>query len=1553
MLLWCVLGFIALDLLIVGAFFIPAVQNFAVDTVTRKVSETWGCELSIGEMYLTPTLHVHFHNSVLRDHHDNDMIRIGYVSTDLKRLKVSPVQLYFPYFEVDDAEVVLRLYRGDPDINIGIWAKKLSSNDNDTTPSAGPFLMHIDRLRMTNSEFRYVDDEVRQSQHPTEMDYGYFVLSNLDFDCLDFQVRGGDAADISAKIDRLAFDQYTGFRALNLSGDFRINDKNLIFNDCVLVTPQSRLFFDLAFHYHDWSYKNFVDSVRITANLRPSVLDLADIACFAPAIKGMDNLILLKGQVNGPVNSLNLKDFYLAYQHHTFIEGDFSAENLTDIQNVRLEADLKNSNVSFPELAQFKLPEGATLSFPSILQNAEQNRLTGYFSGTLDDFKTELELQSSLGTASLDLIVNEQQNQRLACKGNVLTKSLALGRILGISDILGNASLSLQVQGTLASPVDFKNLFATSDLNFTAHAHTLGVRQYPLQNITANGILKNKRCEGVVNVADPNFVFNTYAMADFSDELPVYKVDATIDTCFIAQMLNRQPVRDTANMKGIEKFVYFVQQHPAMNLTFNSLKANVIGDELDNLTGTVMLDSLLYVQDTNKELKINNLRLVSILNEDLHKYRLTSNILNLSVNTNYRLAALADTLTDLAYAYLSNVLPARAQKSLVKNSQSESETDDTERFLTLNLETFQINRCLSFFVPDLRIAPRTELYLHINSDNQKDSLYLSCGFFNWKKKLRVDNLLIQAKELQRQHLLFDVAADSISILGTENNTVFKQVDVQLSLTENALAYAMNWYNPEFISTEPSQLNGDIYALSSTNLIGHFRNSTLYLKNYGWTVNEDNAVYWKDGDWQFDNFVLTADESSLRVDGKLSSNEGDKLSAEVRNIDLNVLNSFLGSEEVSFAGDISGNFNLSNKDAKKVLDGKCMISDFVFNDTPFGNVVAFAIMPPEGGLGFVGGIFNRESNLNSAMIADYDIQDLKAENTKAILHGGYDLEKEQLTIKADIDTLDLNFLTPFLASFSQHVAGEASGEISFIMKKDTFYFDGLAKLRKGELGIAYLNTIYNLDGQEILFNKKGFEFKQVKAKDKFGKFAIIDGYCYHNNFNDFTMRFDIAAKDFLALNTTKSQDMAFYGDGIVSGDIRIIGDGDKMRFTSDNLVTRKGTVFTLPLGSAETATNSDVIIFKSSDNQSMELPTPTSEIDVDLNFTVTQDALVRLELDPSIGGTLQAKVAGPFRLILNDADGLQLNGELAIQSGSFHLTLKDVIDKILTLQPNGTISFMGPVENATVNASAVYKTNASLNEILPSDVLGTTLKRMPVNAFLNLTGPLLNPNIDFSFQLPNSTKDVSTMFFSALDTTNAQKRTQQFFSLLVLGKFQSDNELTTNMVTSAVEYTGVELLTNTVSNLISQNLKYVDIGLNYRNADETHGAEYSVSAATSLYNDRIVIEGSFGYSENKDNVANDNNFIGDYSIEYALNEEKNWRVKVFNVTNQYSFLTQSSPYAQGVALIYKQEFNDAKDLRDSWKRNKKRKDESSKKSKRKNRKNKERETIEGVENKENK
>ena len=1535
-LLWIVGVFLLLDLLIVGLLFVRPVQNFVADFATEKVSEVWGCDLIIGEMYLTPTLNVKLYDCVLRDYRNNDMIRIGSCKTSLLHLTLKPTELWFGTFAVDDAEVVVRKYKGDEKVNIALWAQKLKKKEKPKSV----FVMHCDRLHLTNSEFRYVNDEKRRPDSPQSgiIDYGFFQLQNIELDCIDFLVRSDD---ISAEISRLACSQYSGFNILNSGGRFRINSHHIIYDNAFVVTPNSRIFLDLAMIYDKWTFADFTNTVIFNARIHPSKFGLADIACFAPKTEGMNGLLLFSGDVIGTINDLMARKLYAKFGKNSFIEGNFNLNGITDISNVKLDLDFKKSNIDMADIADFNLPSGKKIALPASIASLHSNQLTGKFKGTLDDFKTELALKSSAGNVKLDMEASSDADNMMRCSANVSAAGVNVGRFLK-SDLVGPVTLSAKIDGKFASPLRRSDFVETADVKLHAFVRQCHLKNYPLQNVNVDATYKRKNCEASLLAMDKNVQLVFDGTADFSEELPKYSGELKVDKLTVGEAFAQCATVDSATAAGFDKFISFAQRHQDMNLTLGLLKANIVGNNLDNLSGVIMLDTVVYTQDS-RQLKSNTARLIAANIDGVSKYRFTSDILNAYFSTNYELKTVADSLYNVAYGYFPNLLPARESKGIAETEVSGS--DDEERFVTAELETFAIHRLLYFIYPEIRIAPKTQAYIHLSSDTLKDSIYVDCAFFELKNVLRVKNVNAISKEKGRNNLGLVIVADTVSILGEKRNFSFSDIDFKTHIRRNAVDYDLRWRNPAIISEKLSWLAGTFETRSKNYFSNIFTGSELYLKNYLWKFNDDNNISYNSGDIEVNNLLLKSAESSIKVDGKYTKKNNEPLVAEVDNLDISILNSFINGESMKFDGALTAEFSMVRKSGKLLISGKALADKFEFNDTPFGNVSLFALMPSVNRFGFIGGLFDDGDGATKENFAEYTIDnfrsDIDRKIQRATLMGGYSPDRKEFSVKAAMEKLDLGFLEPFLSSFSHHISGDASGELSFIFTPDSAYFDGIATVNHGQLGIKILNTIYTLDNQSVHFNSKGIELKDIQAKDKFDNVATINGYIHHKMFKDMKMKIDVSTKRLLALNTPKSQDMLFYGDGFVGGDISIVSDGQKMSFTSNNLVTQQGTNFVLPIYFSESASESEVISFKKSAQIDQEETEEFStELDFDFNFQVTPDAIIQLELDPSIGGLMKARIAGPFRLIYNATSGLAINGELAIQSGTFRLTLKDVIDKMLTLQPGGKINFIGPLDNATVNVSGIYKTTASLNEVLPEEVAGSSTRRTPINAYMNLSGPLFNPNVDFSFELPNSTNELSTLFFSTLDTSGIANRTQQFFSLLVLGKFQANNTAatTSDVVTSAVEYTGMELLTNTLNNFLSKNLKYVNVGINYRNADDTHAAEYSVSASTSLYNDRIVIEGSFGYANNKNEVYNNgNNFIGDYSIEYALNEQKNWRVKVFNVTNQFSSLTQTSPYAQGVALIYKQEFNNGQDWKDSWKRSKKKSEEKKEKKGKKGKK----------------
>ena len=179
-LLWVLLGFIALDLLVVGLLFVPAVQTFAVSKVTQKISEKWGTEISIDRIHITPSLKIAADGVRIADHHNNDMIYVGKVKGRLLSLKLKPIKMKFGTVELSGANIVLRTYKGEETINIAQWAKKFHKDKK-----SEPFILDGNHVILSDSRFVLINDNSRvvydTKGHP-DIDYSYLEFKDIYWD---------------------------------------------------------------------------------------------------------------------------------------------------------------------------------------------------------------------------------------------------------------------------------------------------------------------------------------------------------------------------------------------------------------------------------------------------------------------------------------------------------------------------------------------------------------------------------------------------------------------------------------------------------------------------------------------------------------------------------------------------------------------------------------------------------------------------------------------------------------------------------------------------------------------------------------------------------------------------------------------------------------------------------------------------------------------------------------------------------------------------------------------------------------------------------------------------------------------------------------------------------------------------------------------------------------------------------------------------------------------------------------------------------------------------
>ncbi|NLJ44115.1 MAG: hypothetical protein GX431_10685 [Bacteroidales bacterium] len=475
-------------------------------------------------------------------------------------------------------------------------------------------------------------------------------------------------------------------------------------------------------------------------------------------------------------------------------------------------------------------------------------------------------------------------------------------------------------------------------------------------------------------------------------------------------------------------------------------------------------------------------------------------------------------------------------------------------------------------------------------------------------------------------------------------------------------------------------------------------------------------------------------------------------------------------------------------------------------------------------------------------------------------------------------------------------------------------------------INYLQTKFKLN-DTIRFDKTGIKFRNSKVTDEKGNSATISGSIFHKNFRDYTvdLTINMDKNDCLVLNTTQKDNGMFYGTVYASG-VTTIRSGTNSLAFDISARTGKGTRFFIPLNSGMSVSDYSFVTFVSHDTASLKesdknarLPARSEGSSLELNFDldVTPEAEVQLLIDPKAGDVIRGRGEGKLNLSLNKQGEFKIFGDYVIDEGDYLFTLQNLFNKRFDVESGGTVSFNGNVENAGIDLTARYKNlRTSLYPILYPILQDEKYKtRIPVEPQLILSGKLFNPVVGFNIYLPNADEETRTYLRNAI--TTQEELSKQFLYLLVMNSFYSDpsqSSYSSSMAssvggTSAMAVTTTEMLSNQLSNWLSQISNDFDVGFNYRPGNkDINTQELQVALSTQLLNDRVTINGSFDVrgQNNTDGTP----LSGDFDIEYKITEKI--RFKAFNRYNN-PYTGRGAPYTQGLGIFFKQDFNRLSDI----------------------------------------
>ena len=298
--------------------------------------------------------------------------------------------------------------------------------------------------------------------------------------------------------------------------------------------------------------------------------------------------------------------------------------------------------------------------------------------------------------------------------------------------------------------------------------------------------------------------------------------------------------------------------------------------------------------------------------------------------------------------------------------------------------------------------------------------------------------------------------------------------------------------------------------------------------------------------------------------------------------------------------------------------------------------------------------------------------------------------------------------------------------------------------------------------------------------------------------------------------------------------------------------------------------------------------------------------------------------GMLRATYYNKGAFNLFGTYTLSHGTYGITIQNIIKKNFTFREGGTFVFGGNPYDAALNLQAIYTVNGvSLGDLnVGNSFTDNTIK---VNCLMNIGGVARNPQVSFDLDMPTVSSDEKQMVRSVLNSED--ELNQQVVYLLGIGRFYPTG--TNNSASREQSETSLamqSLLSGTISSQISSVLNTVikndnwNFGANISTGDEGwNNAEYEGTVNGRLLNNRLLINGQFGYRDNV-NTAN-TNFIGDFDIRYLLLPNGNLALKVYNQTNDRYF-TKSSLNTQGVGIIMKKDFRNIIDLFGKKKKKKK-------------------------------
>lgn len=1436
---------------------IPEVQTFIVKRITDHLSNEIKTTISVGRFEYRFFNRLSVSDLLIKDNYNDTLLYSSKIDAGIRKIsfrdksfKLGKLNLHRPY--------VALITDSAGQLNLKWYLQLLKSTD---TTKKGTTTVVINSINI--SDAKYLMKNKNQASGKMSVDFGNLRLRNINGQVEDFALMNDS---LIFSIHGLAFEESSGFKVKDFYSDVTISGKNIIFTSATVKCDTSLINAPEIGLYPDTTNLsgNFTENVKLNIILQPSLISSSDLKYFVGIPSGINESVLLSGRITGTVSELKGRNVEIKFGSRSLIKCDFDFSGLPDIENTFIFIRVNDLKTDAFEFQNLSLSDSKPIKIPDFLYNLGNISFEGSFTGFTSDFVTYGRLKTERGSLQTDVSLRPEDKSKFRIQGLISGNDIDLGEISGKNELFGNLTFNANVTGNAQSFSQFSG-------NVTGTVDSIEIRNYVYRKIDMSGSFTEKTWDGSIKISDENIKMDLLGMFNFRGNLPEFDF--------------------TLNLAKADLFRLNIDEaDSSSNLTL-LMTANFKGNNIDNLDGEIrLLNST--VRKFNNRLDLYDLSLRTFISDGKPSLRLRTDFIDADLYGYYSFSGLKTAVKSVIAILLPSAFDSPENGALHRVNN-----------FTFDFNFKNTDRLNNFFRTGISVAEKSKVqgmvvsdtFLVVNGNTKKLNI----------KNFSFDNFVLNASYAGRK-LTGNITSDRLGLIG---QTELRNLKTSVDISADNFQFSLLWDNRD------KPLNKGLFEAQG--VLSNYGNdkSNPYV-----IVSIDSSIlYSNDRQWKINNCTIKADTTSIDinrlaiknednyylVDGRVSKNPADSLNIEFKGIDLTSLNNLVNRKNakndtsipLNLRGILSGNILMTDVFQNLMFESKLKISGFSLLGSEYGEINASSVWNSSGKVAEI----TAWNNLRGARMLD--------------AKGFYDPELKRINLDIITNKLPVDALNPLLSSFASDITGLASGRLNLSGGFRNLVLKGSVFAESASLKIDYLQTKYRLN-DSIRFDRNSIIFRNIRITDERGNFATLSGSVNHNYFKDYRPDLTIGMRETQVLNTKPKDNEIFYGTAFATGVTTLKGKPGILSFDI-SARTERNTKFYIPLNTSMTASDYSFITFITPDTVSeQEIIRPvkeetedeTSDLELNFDLEVTPDAEVQLIIDSKAGDVMKAHGSGNLNINLSPEGIFEISGDYIIEDGDYLFTLGNILNKSFSVERGGRISFNGNIENAEIDIRAIYRLKASLYELLQDAQFS---ERIPVECQLNLTGKLFNPIVGFNIFLPNADEETRTIVRNAI--TSEEELSRQFLYLLVMNSFYSEpsyrSSPAANTGTSAMAVTTTEMLSNQLSNWLSQISNDFDLDFVYRPGyKDVNSQELEVALSTQILNDKVMINGNFDVRGTSNSYGNP--ITGDFDIEYKLTEKI--RFRVFNRFNN-PYTGKGVPYTQGLGIFFKQDFDKFSDL----------------------------------------